>query len=192
MHRTTPRLGLWLTSGTFGTLLFAGGCVQSNHRLTVGDDIALPAFQPSTPAEPAHDAPSVMSVTRTEWAPVVYEVPVDGVGHRPNYRTHWLTDHSLARSRGEFPTATTAFELGQSGSSGQTEEALLAPFNQIFDALSIPVLLFVEPQTIEMTSPYRRFERAPVGSILPRAQCETCDGPCPETGCPTDPESTQP
>lgn len=187
-----PRLALTLVCACVAALPFGSGCVESNHRLTVGDDIALPAFQAHTPGEPAHDAPSLMSVTRTEWAPVVYNVPVDGVGHHPNYRTHWPSDRSLARARGTFPTATTALDLGQSGSDSQIHEALLAPANAVFDAAAIPVLLFAEPQTVEMRSSYRRYEREPRGSILPRAECVACERPCDGSTCPAASASEQP
>lgn len=160
----------------------ASGCVGSNHRLTIGDDLLLPAFEHEVIEARSDDAPSLLSVTRSEWEPKTIHVPVDGVGHRPTYRTHGLTDHTLARSRGEYPTATTAFELGLSSSPDQIGEAFLAPANVMFDALSIPVLLFVEPQTAELTSPYREFERTPHGSIVPLADCQACEDPgC--TGC---------
>lgn len=185
-------MGLAAVGALLAALPLAGGCVQSNHRMTIGDDIGLPAFQASVPGEPANDAPSLFSVTRAEWTPVVYHVPVDGVGHRPNYRTHWSSDDSLARARGEFPSATTALDLGQSGSESQTVEALIAPVNAIFDLASVPVLLFVEPQTLEMRSPYRRYQRAPRGSIMPGADCSTCDARCEGSACPTDSVSQVP
>lgn len=158
-----------------------GGCVDSNHRTTIGDTIKPAVFQPGLGTMRENDGPSLVSVGRTEWEAVTYEVPVDGVGHRPNYRTHWLLDRSNARKRGEFPTASTAFDIGKSGDWAQTEEVLVAPVNQMFDALTIPVLLFVEPQTLEMRSPYRHFERTPKGSVMPdptrlcEEACKGCD-----------------
>lgn len=161
-----------------GSMLGAGGCVDSNHRMTVGASVMPKAFEPGLGTMRENDGPSLVSVTRSEWETMVYEVPSDGVGHRPTYRTHWLTDKGNARRRGEFPTATTAFDTGRAGEWSQTEEALLAPVNSIFDAATVPVLLFAEPQTREYTSPYRRFERTPKGSVLPRAEgcCDGCEG----------------
>lgn len=176
--------GATLALGASATLV---ACVDSNHRTTIGEDVRPMAFQESPGTMRQNDGPSLVSVGRTEWAAIEYSVPVDGVGHRPNYRTHWLTDQSSARKRGEFPTATTAFDLGKSGDWSQTEEVLIAPVNQMFDALMIPVLLFKEPQTLEMRSPYRHFERTPKGSVMPVVnqccdesyegcdQCQACD-----------------
>lgn len=166
-------------------LCVASGCVQSNHRLTIGDEVALAAFTEREPTS-AEDrgVPTLRTVTREEWSTVEFRVPSDGVGHRPNYRTHWLTDRTLARARGEHPTATTAFELGQSGSSSQIQEALIAPFNQIFDAATMPVMLLVEPQTAELRSPYRRFERSPSTSMLPSEACAVCVNACTAEACP--------
>ena len=172
MKRETQLIGL---ASLAAVVAACSGCVASNQRLTVGNDLLLPAFKHEEIEPHANDAPSLLSVGRSEWEPMTIHVPVDGVGHRPTYRTHWLTDRTLARSRGEYPTATTAFEPGKSSSSDQIGEALLSPPNAIFDALSIPVLLFVEPQTAELTSPYRRYERTPRGSILPVPECSGCD-----------------
>lgn len=161
----------------------ASGCVQSNHRSTIGDEVVLAAFSEREPTSENRSTPTLRTLTREEWSSVEFLVPSDGVGHRPNYRTHWLTDHTLARARGEHPTASTAFELGQSGSSTQIHEALIAPFNQIFDAATMPVMLFVEPQTAELRSPYRRFERSPRASMLPPEACSICGKACTAEAC---------
>lgn len=177
--RSLRFLGYWAVPA----VVVASGCVQSNHRLAIGDEVSLAAFSEREPTSENRSTPTLRTATREEWSTVEFRVPSDGVGHRPNYRTHWLTDNTLARARGEHPTATTAFELGQSGSSTQIHEALIAPFNQIFDAVSVPVMLFVEPQTAELRSPYRRFERSPRASMLPPEACTTCGKVCTAGAC---------
>jgi hypothetical protein len=143
------------------------GCVDANHRLTVGDEQKLRAFEGEQIEARRDDAPSLLGVDRSNWAPVTFHVPSDGVIHRPNYRTHWLDYGVTARAGGKFPTATSAYELGKSGSESQITEGLVGPVNAVFDMLTVPVLLFAEPQTLEMRSPYRGYELQPRGSILP-------------------------
>lgn len=143
------------------------GCVDANHRLTVGDEQKLRAFEGEQIETRRDDAPSLQGIDRSNWAPVTFHVPSDGVIHRPNYRTHWLDYDVTARAGGKFPTATSAYELGKSGSESQITEGLVGPVNAVFDLLTVPVLLFAEPQTLEMRSPYRGYELQPRGSILP-------------------------
>lgn len=189
-NRSTSRTRA-IIAGMIAPAALLGACVDSNHRTTIGTSVTPEAFQSNAGTMRENDSPSLVSVGRSEWETVVYEVPVDGVGHRPNYRTHWLTDQSTARKRGEFPTASTAFDLAKSGDLAQTEEVLIAPVNQIFDVLAMPVLLFAEPQTRVHTSPYRWFERTPHGSVMPVASpcchgctAEACAGACTECeGC---------
>lgn len=160
-----------------------GGCVDANHRLTIDDSVHLAAFTADADGVFENDGPSLESVQRSEWEPVTFHVPSDGVIHRPTYRTRWAPDETLPRNRGVFPTATTAFDLGKSGSENQIVEALIEPFNRLGNVVAMPFLLFAEPQSVEMTSPYRRYERQPLGSVrpVPTACCtETC---CGEAGC---------
>lgn len=193
---STRRETMVVTMGLIGGLAMSAGmtaCVDSNHRMTIGEGVRPMAFQEAQGTMHENDGPSLATVGRSEWATVEYAVPADGVGHRPNYRTHWLTDKTNARKRGEFPTATTAFDLGKTGEMSQTQEVLLAPFNQLFDVIVMPVMLFVEPQTMEMRSPYAHYERTPKGSVMPVASscCEpgcagACDGACEDEGVTTD------
>jgi hypothetical protein len=185
-YRSASRT-LALVAGLIAPAALLGACVDSNHRTTIGTSVKPEAFQSNPGTMRENDGPSLVSVGRSEWETVVYEVPSDGVGHPPNYRTHWLTDQSSARKRGEFPTASTAFDLGKTGDTKQTEEVLIAPFNQFFDVLAMPVLLFAEPPTSIHTSPYRWFERTPRGSVMPVAspccdacKAQACTGTCAE------------
>ena len=171
----------WLRAAAAALIVAAatlGGCVDSNQRSTIGTTVKPKALEPGLGTMRENDGPSLVSINRSEWETVVFEVPSDGVGHRPTYRTYWLTDQSNARKRGEFPTAMTAFDTGRSGDWSQTQEAMLAPINSVFDAASIPVLLFVEPQTREQTSPYRAFERTPKRPLMPDSArcCDACEG----------------
>lgn len=151
------------------------GCVSQNERNTIGNNLPIEAI-----AEPAHelaawdagrpeamadDAPSLTGVDRSDWNTTTYLVPVDGVGHRPIYRS----DHQLlrytARQRMEFPTAESALELdGQPQAPIHAEEVaetLSQPLIAFGEAVLIVPRLIVEPQTRIDRSPLNSPQRMP-------------------------------
>lgn len=138
------------------------GCVESNSRNRVGDDITLPAFQPgsrvlsSEDAQRADDTASLTSLDRSGWEPVAITVPVDGVRHRPEYRFFAPVGPSdLGRQRGEYPTAISALDLdgGRPSSRARFFESILTPIHASIELVRLPFVMIMNRPWQETWSP---------------------------------------
>lgn len=151
------------------------GCVSQNERNTIGNNLPveaisepaheLTAWDAGRPEAMADDAPSLSGVDRSDWNTVTYLVPVDGVGHRPIYRSDHRLLHYTARQRLEHPTAESALELdGQPQAPIHAEEVaetLSQPLIALGEAVLIVPRLIVEPQTRIDRSPLNSPQRMP-------------------------------
>ncbi len=144
------------------SVCFLPGCVESNSRNRVGDDITLSAFQPgsrvlsSEDAQRANDTASLTSLDRSGWEPVAITVPVDGVRHRPEYRFFApIGTSDLGRQRGEYPTAISALDLdgGRPSSQARFFESILTPIHSSIELVRLPFVMIMHRPWQETWSP---------------------------------------
>jgi hypothetical protein len=138
------------------------GCVESNSRNRIGEDLALPAFQPGTrvlsseDVQRADDTASLTSLDRSGWEPVAIAVPVDGVRHRPEYRfLAPIGARDLRRQRREYPTAISALDLDGGSSSSQARffESILTPIHASIELVRLPFVMIMDRPWQETWSP---------------------------------------
>lgn len=164
---------------SFATALFAigaglaggpilPGCVESNSRNQIGDDVTLSAFQPakqvvsSEDTQRTDDPASLTSLDRSAWEPVVFALPVDGVRHRPEYR--FLAGNgtdTLRRQRGEYPTAASALELdgGARASHQRFFESITEPIHAGLELVRLPFIFALQSPWSETWSPLGSYDR---------------------------------
>jgi len=181
------------------------GCASINPELGPaspnGPSVSIDTLSPTatakakdrSPAQPAlgESSPSVVAVTRENWRPTQFVVPVSGVQHHPIYtddKPHFA--RQTARARGEHPTQVSSLEVTTQESGGSLAlEGLAAPVRAAWDILRMPVEVFVRPPWSVQQSPIDKqpFQRGPA-----MARKEPITGspvpPQPSTG-PIDPNS---
>lgn len=165
--------------------ILAGGCVDSNDRLAVGDTLIVESVTPppvievdAAPSAPrADDGPSLTGLDRSNWTAREFAVPFDGTRHHPHYRgTLALTD-ATARQRNEYPTLASSLELDDADTGRQFRggieqqfddswwarlgEVATMPFFALGEGLLIVPKLVGEPQALEEWSPSEPYERSP-------------------------------
>ncbi|MFG0314559.1 MAG: hypothetical protein ACF8LL_10285 [Phycisphaerales bacterium] len=119
-------------------LAAASGCyyTDANTRLTLSEDISVSVLDPEAGATyetSTDDEP--LDIMRRGWAHVAFVVPVDGTDHTYIGRTDAPCTDSTARQRREFPTPTSAIELGGDSARIQRHESFEAPFWAAWDGL---------------------------------------------------------
>lgn len=169
-----PRLATapWFVLASAACLAGVAGCVHSNDRLSLGNQVELEAFSTDatgdrvTPGGPIVPGDQVWTAGRTPqpidrsgWGRTEFLVPVDGVGHRPAYTTRVMLKNSTARQRGEYPTAVSALELTGGFTDEEFTDVWTTPLVVFGSALAIPVRLFLEPQWTEDRSPAMGYQR---------------------------------
>jgi len=153
------------------------GCAASeNDRLELGvaRDAGLApvhAFAPpDVPSSPeglpnsrfvARDAPSVISMDRSNWTPTPVLVPASQVAAFPDYTTAFSLTHDTARQRREYPTAEQALELGYDTQGVQILEGILAPFAAGLDVALFPIRAVVAPPWFQVGQPIDAEQRQP-------------------------------
>ncbi len=155
------------------------GCTSAeNDRFRFGDGAPLPVFQPAadTLTDPT---PTVTSLDRSGWEPILLDVPVHGTAHQPTYAPSAFTSDALARYRGEYPTAETCLELAETDASEDIRFAAATHGMAIVDtALLIPRII-IRPPTATDWSPARNSTRVSGQDQAPPACCGACGGePC--------------
>lgn len=148
------------------------GCTDNaNHRLTIGDSIALASFPPEVveiqldesgnplpPEQPADDQATALGLDRSNFEPIVYHVPVDGTRHEFHGFDRLALTSETARQRGEFPTSTSALETGTNASTRRQIVEMLA--QPAYAATGIVTNLIISTSG-GRTSPSDLHERAP-------------------------------
>ncbi len=168
-HQGDPaRIGAALAA----TALLLTGCTDNkNLRLTIGDSIPLESFPPEVvevqldesgnplpQTPPADDQATARGLDRSNFAPIVYHVPIDGTRHEAHGIDRLPLTNETARQRGEFPTATSALETGgPSSTRRQIAEALLQPVYVVGGVVSSLIV----SSSGARTSPAGLSERAP-------------------------------
>jgi hypothetical protein len=204
MRRITSAVFCVGLAGAAATVGGLSGCVSQNERVTIGDNLPIEAIsepsptamnageKPAAPA-PMDQAPSITGVDRSSWTPMNYVVPVDGVGHRPHYRSDHKILLATARQRLEFPTAETCLELDGRPDrpvlGEEFSEAVSQPVIALGEAVLIVPRLVVEPQSRVVRSPLKSPQRTPVKAVtLPAPVTPTAPAASPE---PAQPEPVQ-
>jgi hypothetical protein len=96
-------------------------------------DLVRAEERPEAPL--TNDPPSLTSLSRADWRPVVFTVPTDGVASRRAYTYELFFAKDTARQRGEHPTQLSALELSGSTRFEQAQEGLVNPFVTFGDAV---------------------------------------------------------
>lgn len=164
--------------------LAVGGCAhEQNDRLRLGRCEKLPVFRVE-PHELPPAGPSVTGLDRSDWEPVVFVVPVNGVAHSPQYRPPVFDLDTLGRQRGDFPTVLEALDKGEPDAGEDIWLAARAHGWAVLDALALVPRLVIRPPTATNWSPRVSYERVRDGVSAPLA-CSGCgeDGMACEDDC---------
>jgi len=139
------------------------GCFSARNpsRLTIGEDVALPAIQPDAALRNADSAREGFApVDRSTWEPVVFLVPVEGVEHGPLAYEGYPNTKSTARQRREYPTAEQALVLTTEQSrKDQAVDFVWAPAWNLWQAALLVPRLVVEGAAGSSASPRDEYER---------------------------------
>ena len=147
-----------------------GGCSSLNDDLTLGNELVMSTlapdsslFDPTTLPQgvTTPSGPSVMGITRENWEPIVFLVPIDGTEHRAvtGFHSRFTSD---AWQRVTFPTEETVLQdPTREHLALQSLEAVTAPLNSGMDILmAIPRMFVAHPWTVQ-ESPREAYERGP-------------------------------
>jgi hypothetical protein len=173
MNNRFATLGLAALSAA-ALVVLSGGCVESNSRAVLGDDVPIEVFsavgdaQGSPGRKIVHDKPSLKGLDRSDWPLKQLAVPVDGTRHRNTYRSAVNLTDQTRRQRGEYPTMLSVLNGNGSADSSEARdqriaEAALAPAHALLEAFLLPFRLIGEPQSWENFSPGAEmsYERQP-------------------------------
>lgn len=143
------------------------------ERNLLGGNSVISGLSADTAADAAtaHIATTpTVSLSRQEWPPVDFVVPVDGTVHGPLWRMDAVAKVDTPRGKALYPTAESALDLREHSPSF-AYEALLEPFVAIGNVIGMPVLAFMDPpgnhQSPSKRSLYKRsgHGRTMAGSI---------------------------
>lgn len=160
-----------LGAATAPAVFLSAGCQgPRNDGLTIGRSVEISTLAPTERVSlprtdyDEHPTPSLRGVSRANWEPTAFTVPVDGVEHYAAFGVHPDFTDRTARQGGGHPTEQSALELSDEAGAGQQAlEALAAPFYSGLDILmAVPRWVFHPPWTV-MRSPRDAYERAPHG-----------------------------
>lgn len=124
----------------------------------------------AAPDVPTNIAPSARSLSRLDWQPVDFLVPVDGTVHGPQRRIDLRYLSKSPRDRFLYPTVESALDLS-TDRLGRRIEGSAAPFVGMLNVLTMPVNLFRDPPGSYMSPSkamlYKRYRpgRSVAGSI---------------------------
>jgi hypothetical protein len=133
-----------------------GGCVAlDNGRI---DASVIPDDRPARSLPT--DAPSIHSLDRSNWRQTTYVIHPWPVAHSPAYRPDRSRLNNTRRQRGEYPTAESAFDIGEGQNRPMRREAITVPPLAFVDALLIlPRMAFEQrPRSVD-SSPQGVYER---------------------------------
>jgi hypothetical protein len=169
-------------------LLAAAGCSQPHaadqpalnphERLTAGDGQPLEALGgPATTNLPpidtrSPDRPSLSTTTlsREGWAQRSFTVNPDQPHHQTSYRLNRDTRSLVktsARQRGDYPTQTSALDLGSNDNQGDLAlEALALPPMAAIEMGIIPAVALLNPPWQDQRSPQNASPRQPAAQRL--------------------------
>ncbi len=118
--------------------------------MTIGGQLTLVPLSDVHVRELESALVATTTMTRSNWQPVDFVVPVDGTIHGSTWRWDAPPPRQTARQKSLYPTAETALEDG--GSAGPlVHEALLQPLYALGNVVAMPVLAFMDPPGTHMT-----------------------------------------
>jgi len=141
------------------TILLAAGCsmkVNENTGLFLPHAQQLPAFRAeSGQAALPEDAPSLTNgIDRSHFKAIVVEIPQAAVGVHPNYTSTPLNGRADAT---DFPTPDDA--LAQGNGPGEALGEIPLDFGYlVFDAVALPLRLFMSPPWSVQEAPTASFQ----------------------------------
>lgn len=175
----TPNLALL---GPIALLALAGCTHESNDRHRLGESGTLPAFTVSPHTLPPIN-PGITGLDRDNWEPITLLIPVNGTAHQPTYTTSAFDTATLARQRGEFPTAESALELIDPDEDDEILFAIEAHASAALDAVLLVPRLLLRPPTESDWSPTLGYGRAPLADITAPGCGADADECCPAPAC---------
>lgn len=120
-------------------LAFLPGCVSERvDELTIGEEVRLEAVDAAHSEEMLSESPSVASLDRSDWAPVRFAVPIDGVDNRWAPRRRRIGPDATPRRRGAYPTPLTAIDPAPRDWN-TTVTGAVAPLDAVID---FPLTIF--------------------------------------------------
>lgn len=149
-----------------GCAAVAGCSADRNGELTIGDDRVSPTI---AGAEPSTDllggTPGVVSLTREEWEPVVFEVPLDGTETGEDHGLHAKVDwnEETARRMGAYPTPEEAVDVEFDGDA-EVWHGIASPFVGAFEIVLMPVRFLTGEAYATRESPRGAYERSAHGA----------------------------
>ncbi|HZW09023.1 MAG TPA: hypothetical protein VFF69_03890 [Phycisphaerales bacterium] len=165
---------------TLGALALCACTRQANDRLALGEDIVPAAFAHEAQRTPT-DA-RVLGLDRSNWEPMVYEIPVNGVAHQPIYAPTTFGLETLPRQRGEYPTSLSSLDLGEPSPASDLGQMFRSHGQAVLDAALLLPRLVLRPPTATDWSPRVSYDRASA-SVISAPWCGACDGPCRGAEC---------
>lgn len=150
-------LGATLTLG-----LLAGCNADRNGELSIGDGAYSSATLDGARASAIEGGRGgVVSVTRTDWDPLVYVVPLDTTagGETFRFREDIGWSKETARREGSFPSAEDAVDTAFDGEA-EFGHALASPFVAAAEVAVLPFLFLTGDAFETHESPRGGYERA--------------------------------
>lgn len=147
-------------------MVLVSGCGYDRSlsaRNVLGGNTAIGSLSGASTSLPLESASTpTVSMSRVEWEPIDFVVPVDGTVHGPLWRVSVRAEDDAPRSKGLYPTAESALDLDKH-SWASAHEALLEPFVAVGNVIAMPVLAIMDPpgnhQSPSKKSLYKRSER---------------------------------
>lgn len=173
------------------TAMFTGCTRDKNDQLRLGACEVLPVFQ-TEPHQLPPAGPSVTGLDRSNWEPMVYVVPVNGVAHQPQYAPPVFDLGTLARQRGDFPTALDALDKGEPDVREEIWLAMRTHGWAFLDGLALVPRLVYRPPTATNWSPRESYGRASPASIDTHVSGEGCCADACDGDSPTEPQTQAP
>ncbi|MBK7405623.1 MAG: hypothetical protein IPJ41_13615 [Phycisphaerales bacterium] len=121
--------------------------------------------------------PSVTGLDRSNWEPVLFEVPVNGVAHSPTYAPPTFDLAGMPRQRGDEPTIENCLDLGEADVGAEIGQAFRSHGLAVLDAALLVPRLIIRPPHATDWSPRWPYERAPSAAIT-APWCDECGSPC--------------
>lgn len=127
--------------------LSLAGCynrsLADRNTIARSGEIASLTGKPA-PDVPTHVAPSAGSLSRLDWQPIDFVVPVDGTVHGPQRRIDLRYLSNSPRHRFLYPTVESALDVS-ADRRGRRIEAAAAPVVGLLNVFTMPVNLFRDP-----------------------------------------------
>lgn len=151
------------------TAALCAGCAGSlNEEMTIGHSVELSTLTPDDrlPKPRANyeqtPPPSLIGISRDNWAPISFNVPVESVDHYATSSVQATFNDDNLRQSGAYPTEASVLEQTSGhGVAMQTLEGVASPFYSALDILMAFPRGIVEPPWAVQHSPRTGIQRTP-------------------------------